>query len=229
MGLDPIWRSKPSEFVVSSESMLLKAAFQKNLTIEERKGSKVTVAGHDVDYDYDRRLWFADIVVDTPSYFPFIRLALARYQPHSIPDAHLSRIVTANFIQLAPDRFASVIVDQKSGVANVTVTGRTYSKVDGRVGPSKVDVTIERRRPEVTDDFEELGWIANGPAQVLSPFVQNQNEGTWSGSIQLPSDHQSTRYRLVIREYELILNGKIFIGGIKLKGQRLVYADTIEV
>jgi hypothetical protein len=36
------------------------------------------------------------------AYFPFVRLALARFQPDSIPDAHLSRVILAEFIQLVP-------------------------------------------------------------------------------------------------------------------------------
>jgi len=46
----------------------------------------VAVAGHTVSYDQDRSLWYSDIQFDWStksgtSYFPFVRLALARYQP----------------------------------------------------------------------------------------------------------------------------------------------------
>ena len=51
-----------------------------------RRRSTVDVAGHTVGYDPDRQLWYCDIQFDNPSaYTPFVRLALARYQPHSIP------------------------------------------------------------------------------------------------------------------------------------------------
>jgi hypothetical protein len=45
------------------------------------------------------------------AYFPFVRLALARYQPQSVPDAHLSRVVLVDFAQLVPNRSASVTFD----------------------------------------------------------------------------------------------------------------------
>ena len=42
------------------------------------------------------------------AYFPFIRLALARYQPMSVPGAHLSNVVLADFMPLAADRWLNV-------------------------------------------------------------------------------------------------------------------------
>jgi hypothetical protein len=56
-----------------------------------------------VHYDDERRLWYADVVVDPgPAYAPFIRLSLARYQPISAPGSHLSLAVTAEVVQLLP-------------------------------------------------------------------------------------------------------------------------------
>ncbi|MDQ3813804.1 MAG: hypothetical protein M3347_07615, partial [Armatimonadota bacterium] len=64
---------------------------------------RIAVAGHKVEYDEERKLWFCDIDLDAgDSYFPFVRLALARYQPNSVPDAHLSRVILADFAQLTP-------------------------------------------------------------------------------------------------------------------------------
>jgi hypothetical protein len=50
-------------------------------------GRVVNVAGFKPEYDPRRGLWFCDISFDpgqTLSYFPFVRLALARFQPHSV-------------------------------------------------------------------------------------------------------------------------------------------------
>jgi hypothetical protein len=73
------------------------------------------VAPHQVGYDDERRLWYADIVVRPPdaAYYPFIRLALARYNPISLPGAHLSNIVLTDIQQLVPDRL--VIVTRLDG------------------------------------------------------------------------------------------------------------------
>ena len=48
------------------------------------------VAGHEVAYDSGRGLWYCDIEISgVLSYSPFIRLALARYQTHSIAGVEL--------------------------------------------------------------------------------------------------------------------------------------------
>ena len=58
--------------------------------------SRVDIAPHDVFYDDERQLWYCDIEVNWgTAYWPFIRLALARYQPVSLDGAHLSNIVLA--------------------------------------------------------------------------------------------------------------------------------------
>jgi hypothetical protein len=75
---------------------------------------RVDLVPHRVGYDAARKLWYADIVIwPGQAYFPFVRLALARYQPQAIGTpgqnaCHLSPVVTAAFQQLAPDRFASL-------------------------------------------------------------------------------------------------------------------------
>ena len=59
------------------------------------------IAPHDVFYDEQRQLWYCDIEVTWgASYFPFIRLALARYQPDALDSAHLSHVVLADFMPL---------------------------------------------------------------------------------------------------------------------------------
>ncbi len=68
-----------------------------HLPLAELKRTNITdgrvmhVAGFAPEYDPDRGLWFCDISFkpenlpgQTPSYFPFVRLALARFQPHSV-------------------------------------------------------------------------------------------------------------------------------------------------
>lgn len=70
-----------------------------------------SVAPHEVGYDSDRQMWYADIAVNIPSgsYFPFLRLAVARYQPFSLDGAHLSSAATCDFVQISPDRIAVIV------------------------------------------------------------------------------------------------------------------------
>jgi hypothetical protein len=98
----------------------------------------VDIAPHDVFYDPDRQLWYCDIEVTWgASYYPFIRLALARYQPTSVPGAHLSKVVLADFMPLVSDRWLNVSQTQEARTRRVAVFGSTY-------GDSSAHVEAER-------------------------------------------------------------------------------------
>ena len=115
------------------------------------------VAGHCVSYDPQRKLWYCDIVFDNPSvYRPFVRLVLVRYQPHSLPGTELSKVVLADFAQLAPDRSAALSVNPAdSRQARVFVGGLAPE------GPTRpvITVTVECRMAHVVSD---MGWEPAG-------------------------------------------------------------------
>ncbi len=108
MGQDPIHSSNPPLAVLRQEHFPNRSAFSRdNLLLRELPGTNVNVAAFDVQYNEERGLWYADLFFDpqmSTSYYPFVRLALARYQPYSVQDVELSPVVLADFIQLAPDR-----------------------------------------------------------------------------------------------------------------------------
>jgi hypothetical protein len=93
---------------------------------------KVDIAPHDVFYDEERQLWYCDIEVTWgAAYFPFIRLALARYQPEALDTAHLSNVVLADFMPLVPDRWLNVTHTGDARTRKVKVFGHTYSDSAG--------------------------------------------------------------------------------------------------
>ena len=91
-----------------------------SLTLEELDPStQVRVASHAVGFDPPNRpgdpgRWYCDIQLtdhdgnELKAYMPFVRLALARYQEHSIPGCELSRVVLADFAQLSPTRSVTI-------------------------------------------------------------------------------------------------------------------------
>ena len=93
----------------------------------------VEVAPHDVFYDSDRRLWYCDIEISqwSASYYPFVRLALARYQPVSVTGAHLSNVVLADFMPLASDRWLNVTRTSSEKVRKIAVYGPRYTGSSG--------------------------------------------------------------------------------------------------
>lgn len=142
----------------------------------------VSVAPHDVSYDSERRLWFCDIEINTgASYWPFVRLALARYQPCSTDGAHLSEVVLADVMQLTPDRSLVVHATGDGRSRRVTLYGNGYQASGGSrevrprseidplsgqvnqvtpVSPTPVvDVWLERLEPMLGSDF---GWVRIG-------------------------------------------------------------------
>jgi hypothetical protein len=158
----------------------------------------VDVAPHDVFYDPERRLWYCDIEVTWgTSYYPFIRLALARYQPTSVPGAHLSKIVLADFMPLVSDRWLNVTQTQDARTKRVAVFGHGYrdssSRVEAAHAPamslrlldgsvvtlepakvaasSVVEVWVERFDPALGEDF---GWQREPDAVVARDVKQKK-------------------------------------------------------
>ena len=83
------------------------------MSLRERDNTSVQVIGHRVYWDESRRMWYSDIELDPGvSYMPFVRLALVRYQPNSLPDAKISKVFLTDFAQVLPRRRA---VFQRSG------------------------------------------------------------------------------------------------------------------
>ena len=201
-----------------------------SLTIAEVSG-KVDVAGHDVGFDSTRNLWYADIKVTSPSgaelesYTPFIRFAFARYQPTSIPDTHLSKVVTVDYAQLAPNRHVTVVgssYGNNGGQFAVTVAGYapiTTHKGKASTGASRMRLTVESKDDRILDDA--LAWkpmTVNGRrlSQDLASSVADTDRVTWSGSVVIPSGASQTR--MTIEEFELI-DGS----------ERLAFTDSIPV
>lgn len=199
-GLDPLWDAGSVDPVPNTGSFEAPARTALGLTIDESPQT-VDVAGYEVGYDVERRLWYCDIVFgDVPAYTPFVRLALARYQPSSIPGVELSHVVLADFAQLAPDRSASLALDPATPTqARLVVGGFAPS------GPanSTVTVTVETRVAAIGSD---LGWTPAPPevasATEDSPAPSQPESVLWSGTITFSSEPRPGEFRVVVREFE---------------------------
>jgi hypothetical protein len=96
------------------------------------RGGRVDVAPHDVFYDEVRQLWYCDVEIEAgATYFPFIRLALARYQPTSSPGSHLSNVVLSDIIAVAPDRWLNVTPASDARSVRVALFGTSYDESSG--------------------------------------------------------------------------------------------------
>jgi hypothetical protein len=224
-GTDPIWISDSVPSLPKIKHFPSRVAEGSNLSLEESAEIKVKVAGHAVGYDSLRKLWYCDIEVETgQSYYPFIRMALARYQPSSIKDAHLSKIVLADYAQIAPDRSIIITYDlYNPDLLNVVVAGITYQALSS---PSDIncliEIGIESQRPDISG---ELGWMPAVGANIIAEINQASGNLLWKGQALLPSGHASSqKFRLVVKEFE-----RLQIDGTTQLGKRLVFAESIEL
>lgn len=227
-GLDPMWRT---DFLSNSPQiadLTLAVASGQSLSLEETD-LRVDVAGHCVFYDATRQLWYCDITFDNPlAYSPFVRMALARYQPHSLPGVELSHAVLADFVQLAPDRSAVLSIDPANPRTALLFVGGLVPE-----GPQPVsfEVTIEQRLANV---YSDAGW-ETAPASVATvvqdpPSSGNPDEVLWAGTITFARMPPPDQYRVVVREYETLPVDPTMIRRFPIVtqfGRRLVYAAII--
>ncbi len=229
-GIDPVYKSfhEPGVRPVLSSFSRRDASHDSVRALVERPGVFVDVAAHNVGFDATRDLWFCDIIVNHgKSYTPFIRLALARYQHNSVPNAHLSPVVLADFIQLSPTRTASVVplASLPRGPLKyaVSLTGRSYASVVGRAGPAEARVTVEQKSAGIVDP--NLGWNPVGDPTLLTPSSNDINNVTWQGQVNVPRSGGAKR--LVFEEFEVLFKGTEFLN--RPSGRRLVHTDIINL
>ena len=134
---------------------------------------RVLAVGYRPQYNPSRRLWYVDVAFDADAAFwPFVRLSVARFQPHSVDGAHLSLPVRLDFAQLLPTRTASVSRTDERTVRVVVggsvlvrgLAGRKQSEADaGRTAEERFDAdrrvvaTLQSREHAVDGD---LAWLA---------------------------------------------------------------------
>ncbi|HEX9766378.1 MAG TPA: hypothetical protein VGA36_06410, partial [Nitriliruptorales bacterium] len=181
-GEDPIFDQRPLNPRYPRLSSFPRAvATDTGVTLRELGGSgspPVNVAGHEVGFDPDRGLWYADVEVGAEdAYVPFVRLALARWQPDSISFQELSPVVLADFVQLAPDRSATVVFDDADrSILGVTLTGPTHHGSEASSGhPGNAQVLVEKRKNNLTGD---LAWMQIGQPIAMTGSVTN-GVGQW--------------------------------------------------
>jgi hypothetical protein len=254
-GLDPVWDAAPLWSLPAPENFPLSVAQEYGLSLEEptppgtQGKGRVSAAGHDVRFD--GTYWYCDITVETygDDYSPFIRLALARYQPHALDDAKLSRVVLADFAQFLPDRSLLVTADPyHPRRLRVTISGPVplgprpvYPDFpplrNPPTKPTQVVITVQERDPAIAGD---LGWreAAAGTASISvetdGQFATEKYLALWSGSVQFAEAPRQGQFRLLIREYEYISADWAIVhpGGEALPPWseapgRLIYAETV--
>jgi hypothetical protein len=177
------------------------------------------------EYSAAHDLWFCDLDLDaTGTYFPFLSLALARYQPFSLPGVSpMSRVLRADFVQLAPDRWATVSVG--AGRIDVTVQGVTpqnaLETLRG-VASHRVVARLETRLPDAGD----LGWTRVDSKPLVSS--QSGDLATWTGWLAHQDVVPGNEYRVVLMESEVYMADRVTVDG-PTNAERVIYIDIRNV
>lgn len=269
-GADPVWTSAPVArrgLFLELDNLLRAIGFEDRpgdalpvvppatLPLATVPGSPpVTVLGYRPQYSVDRGLWYVDVAIDPGSTFwPFVRLAVARYQPDSIAGCHLSPPVQCDFVQLTPERTASVsrtdsrhvrvLVSGPVGVRLPPAGTRTSlaappSRVDdldawARVH-RKVVARLQRTDPAIPTD---LGWATVTAAELkVRGFGRNDFEAAWVGELEAPEElplrtpGSNEDWRVTIEEWEMLPGDPEDLAdpeSAPIWEQRLIYADEI--
>jgi len=220
-GNDPVWAGGFIATTPAVTDLTLAVTTGSGLTLAETTQT-VDVAGHEIAFDEVRGLWFCDLGFGSPlAYTPFVRLALARYQPHSIQGVELSKVALADFAQIAPHRTALLSIDPADP--------RRARLIVGGLGPgvprlSRIGVSVQRFMPAIGN---ELGWShsAVSYARVVpdTPAAAEPDAVLWSGTIAFTTTPRPGEARIVIVENEMWPADEVASLAEPLVG-RLVYA-----
>jgi hypothetical protein len=215
-GSDPMWGSDNPASGPWINQFPLRVDVGTGLSLSELRGYTVAVVGHKPEYDYDRQVWYCDIDIDAgTSYFPFVRFGLARYQPHSIDDCHLSRVVTPEWAQLPAERTATVTqVEphqyriQLRGPAGYTEAAADLVGIEADMDGHRMQLSrfafaqVERLPVGARSD---LDWVPVGRGTHMSPTIaRTYSDVRYTGGISVPKRKRGERMRLAIREYEML-------------------------
>ncbi len=251
--LDPILPSVPPGNVSpQNQDFRLNPVFDLNLQYPGMEGRKAGVAAYPVVFDERRQQWFCDLAINPGSmYFPFVKLALARYQPYSVKkeneDVCLSPVVLTTFVQLVPERQTTVNTVRTGGDLNLAVTvegtvfgeriathgNRTvikFSIFDSATNQPVTGIVIDGKTPR---ELSDLGDVKTVTANNIS-----NNRFSISQTFRIPQRFANAPLRMLVEEFE---TGPTKTRGDNIPDQyterlqqseetdRLIYADVIEV
>jgi hypothetical protein len=215
-GRDPIWGSDAPHSGPWIHQFPLRHRVGTGLSLSELPGHKVAAVGHLPRYDTKRGLWYCDVDIEAGnSYFPMVRLALARYQPYSIPGVHLSRVVVPEWIQLVPERTATVS-EASGGRVRITLKGpggytamaKDWMGDSAAEAPGMSFSRVAYAQLEILPQgsTSDLAWVSIGKPQRLTLDMPDAYSVVrFDGHLTLPVIKQGDEVRISIREYEKLL------------------------
>jgi hypothetical protein len=254
LGVDPTWEGTFTPTVDPLDPTMFSGA-DVHIGARLENNTLVDVVGFIPTLDVERNQWYADVTLDMAklpaTYWPFVRLALVRFQPDSVVRAAASKIVIAEYTQLLPDReFTAKVVGLNVEVA-VRGRGPRYPSTNLML------IALEEATNLVPDD---LSWRPIGSATIdpdvgdsiearinqAVPPVLDGDGFRWEKTLPLPPDPRGTYpLRVIVQELEFretdqAVIGDLFAGhpvttqevaDLVRRGMvpRVVYADAVRL
>jgi hypothetical protein len=180
----------------------------------------VSASAFEVGYDPQKKLLYAEVVMRRrAAYRPFVRLALARFQAKSVPGAHLSSTVFADFIQLTPERTLSVTRTSKE--VRLRLTG-SFPK---QSTANSVNTGVVAIAQTANDPSDEAHWIERGKQLFTFETTMDTGESVWNSTLPLSVFGKGGSRRIVVEEWEVWSAATL----TDPEHGRLVYAEAIEL
>lgn len=251
--IDPILYSVQTEKASPQpEDFRLNPVLDDQLQYPGQENLKAQVAAYPVFFDDDKQMWYADIAIDPKNvYFPFVKLAIARYQPFSVKkenrDVCLSPVVLSTFVQLVPERQTTVqFIDKNKSKLKITVEGTIFNERFAKWGNrsfvriSFVDALQAKPIEGVIDSGKNSQNLVEEGLEI--PLVQGKNvtnnKYLVTQEISIPATYKEKPYQILIEEFE---RGPLKTVGDEIDAKyasqmvqneetdRLIYADVFTV
>jgi hypothetical protein len=147
-----------------------------------------------------------------------------RYQPNSLHGLELSRVVQADFIQVAPDRVTQLTFPSPT-VVRVMVAGPGYLATTDAGTPDVVRAYVQEQTVKTSD--ADMTWTI--PASLaagteLGVASQTATETIWEGEVKLPAKRGSRAFRILVAEFEQ--HKVVRAGNLE---SRVTYLDAVEI
>jgi hypothetical protein len=242
----PAWQQRAVQLKLAPESLPGRPALhvtRQGPTNPYERDKVVDAYAYVPEFDRARGRWFVDVVLDsTSAVWPFLRLAVARYQPNSILGAEFSEVVTTDFAQLPPERIGTLSRPDTEDV-RVSLTGVTaVTQAPGiqlpAQSPDLLELLPKSRRVVATLQARnmvsgsDIDWVKVGDKECeLAGVDANTFNATWTAALSLKPPEQlltpatDDDLRVQVEEFE-ILSADPKQGEAEVtETRRLVYAD----
>lgn len=223
LGRDPLFASPPLPPLAAKSWF---TGFSEPPSASPDLGPSVVLVPYSVTREGDH--WYADIEITppqtAPSYAPFVRLAIARFQPNSLPGLSLSPVVVTEPVRLLPDRRLNI--EREGSDIRLSLLG------SGPNPPNRLEVTLEEAHNPfgVLPGSIDLVDLTTPPAMDIPAWRPVPSHTLTSDQPETPSTLHvplgTAPLRVRVREIERIDSPIASTSPAELR-DRAVFVDTV--